>query len=157
MNVEHVMTRDVRTCLSSDTLSRAAQIMWENDCGFLPVVDDQRRVVSVVTDRDITMGAYLQGVPLGAASVSSVMSKTLRTCSPADDVADAERKMREDHVRRLPVVDDGGRLLGVVTIGDLARCSQSSAFQKAIGGVGVAKTLAAICEPRTPGAVAAAE
>jgi CBS domain-containing protein len=157
MNIENVMTRDVRACSSNDTLNRAAQIMWENDCGFLPVLDDQGRVVSVVTDRDICMGAHLQGVPLWAAAVSSVMSKKLCTCGPGDDVGDIESKMREDQIRRLPVVDDGGKLLGVVTVGDLARSSQSSAFQKATGGLSIAKTLAAICEPRTGRAVAAAE
>lgn len=157
MNIEKVMTRDVRTCSASATLNRAAQIMWESDCGFLPVVDDQGRVVSVVTDRDICMGAYLQGVPLSGASVASVMSKKLRTCGPDDDIGDVESKMRDEQIRRIPVVDAGGKLLGVVTVGDFARCSQSSAFQKAAGGLAIAKTLAAICEPRTRHAVAAAE
>lgn len=148
MNIEKVMTREVSACTASDTLNRAAQLMWEGDCGALPVLDEQRRVIGVVTDRDICMGTYTQGVPLWGASVASVMSKQLFTCSPNDDVGDVERLMREKQIRRVPVVNASGELLGIVTLGDLARCSQSSALQKAMGGLAIAKTLASICEAR---------
>jgi len=104
----------------------------------------------VVTDRDICMGTYTRGVPLSGATVSSVMSKQLFTCLPDDDVGDVERLMREQQIRRVPVVNSSGELLGIVTLGDLARFSQSSAFQKAKGGLAVAKTLASICEPPAP-------
>lgn len=157
MNIEKVMTRDVCACSPSDTLNRAAQIMWENDCGALPVVDEQRRVIGMVTDRDICMGCYTQGLPLGAVSVSSVMSKELHSCLPEDDVDDVERLMRDKRIRRVPVINAAGELLGIVTLGDLARCAQQSAFQKAIGGVAVTKTLAAISEPRAPRQAVAAE
>lgn len=149
MNIEKLMNREVSTCSPDDTLNRAAQLMWEGDYGALPVVDDQRRVVGIVTDRDVCMGTYTQGVPLWGASVASVMSKEPFTCSPEDDVGDVERLMRERQVRRVPVVNGARELLGIVTLGDLARCSQSSTFQKAMGGIPIAKTLAAICEPRS--------
>jgi len=157
MNIEKVMTREVCTCSPGDTLNRAAQLMWEGDCGALPVVDEQHHVISMVTDRDICMGSYLQAVPLWGAPVSSVMSKELFTCSPEDDVDDVERLMREKRIRRVPVVGGAGELVGIVTLGDLARCSQSSAFQKALGGLAITRTLAAISEPRPPHEVAAAE
>ena len=158
MNIEKMMNRNVRSCSESDTLNRAAQLMWEGDCGFLPVVDQQQHVVGVVTDRDICMGAYTKGVPLWGASVSSVMTtKDVQTCHANDELADVERLMGEKQVRRVPVVDGSGSLLGIVTLGDFARCSQASAFQKATGGFAIAKTLAGICEPRPPqeGTVAA--
>ena len=63
MNIEKMMNSHVLSCGSSDTLNRAAQLMWDGDCGFLPVVDEQQHVVGVVTDRDICMGAYTKGVP----------------------------------------------------------------------------------------------
>jgi CBS-domain-containing membrane protein len=65
--------------------------------------------------------------------------------------------MREKQIRRVPVVDAAGELLGIVTLGDLARCAQQSAFQKTVGGLAITKTLAAICEPRAPGQAVAAE
>lgn len=150
MNIEKAMTRHIVVCSPTDTLNRAAQLMWERDCGILPVVDDRRRLVGIVTDRDLCMGAYTQGVPLWAAPVSTVMSRQLHTCGPADDIRDVERLIREKQIRRVPVVSGDGELLGIVTLGDLARCSQSSAFQKAITGLGIAKTLASVSEPRAP-------
>lgn len=155
MNIGKVMSRDVRTCSATDTLNRAAQIMWEGDCGLLPVVDDRNRVVAVVTDRDICMGAYMQGAPLWAAPVSSVMSRTIHTCRATDDNATVEHLMQEKRIRRVPVVDSEGVLVGIVTLGDLARTSQSSTLHKAMEGLGIAKTLASICEPKSPAAVAA--
>lgn len=157
MDIEKVMTREVHSCSPTDTLNRAAQIMWEKDCGALPVVDDQCRVVGMVTDRDICMGSYTQGLSLAAISVASVMSKNIYSCLPEDSVGEVERLMREKRIRRVPVVDSDGDLRGIVTLGDLARCAQQSAFQKTIGGHVLAKTLAAICEPRAPGQAVAAE
>lgn len=157
MNIEKVMTRAVCTCSPGDTLNRAAQIMWENDCGALPVIDEQRRVVGVITDRDVCMACYTQGLSLGAMAVSSAMSKELHSCLPTDTVADVERLMQKKQIRRVPVVDAAGELLGIITLGDLARCSQQSAFQKTIGGVAITKTLAGICEPRAPREALAAE
>jgi CBS domain-containing protein len=156
MNLAKVMTSDVCACSPQDTLNRAAQLMWEHDCGFLPVVDDGRRVVSVVTDRDVCMGVYTQGKPLWDLPVSSVMSPALYTCKPGDDATDVERLMRDKKIRRIPVIDDSGELVGVVTLGDLARRSQTGRLQKATSGLAIAKTLAAICEPRAPQESAAA-
>lgn len=156
MNVTKVMTGDAATCSPSDTLNRAAQLMWEKDCGFLPVVDGEQRVVGVVTDRDVCMGAYTQGKSLMEVPVESVMSRDIRVCKAEDEVASVERIMRENKIRRVPVVDEAGGLLGVVTLGDLARCSQTGPLQKALSGLGIAKTLASVCEPRAPEPVSAA-
>ena len=147
MKIEKVMTRDAHVCSPADTMNHAAQMMWEGDCGFLPVVDGGR-VVGVVTDRDICMGAYTQGVPLWGAPVASVMSNELWTCRPGDDIRDVEGLMKEKMIRRVPVVDPEGALVGVVTIGDLARCTQSNPVQKAAAGLAITKTLATICRPR---------
>jgi CBS domain-containing protein len=157
MNIRKLMSPDVMTCSPTDTLNRAAQLMWENDCGFLPVVDAEGHAVGVVTDRDLCMGAYTQGVPLWGAPVSSVMSSDVRACGLDDDIADVERTMREARIRRIPVLDGSRRVLGVLTLGDIARASQSNTLQKATAGPAVARTLAVICEPRAPQQEVAAE
>ncbi len=73
MKIEKAMTKEVLSCSPSDSLNRAAQLMWEGDCGALVVVDKEHdRVVGMVTDRDICMGTYIQGIPLSEGSVSSV-------------------------------------------------------------------------------------
>ena len=148
MRVGNLMNRNVYACSRLDTLQRAAKLMWENDCGFLPVVEG-RRVVGTVTDRDALMGAYTRNAPLGTILVSNVMSDDLVVCSVDDDVRSAESLMQRRRVRRLPVLDARGDLVGVITLGDLARHAQSTAFRRARESLTVAKTLAAVCEPRS--------
>lgn len=157
MKVDKLMSRDVAACNEGDSLNTAAQIMWERDCGFLPVVDEQRRVRGVVTDRDILMGAYTQGRPLREIPVSTVMSRDVRSCSPDDDLGDVERTLQQHQIRRVPVLDSAGVLMGVITLGDLAHSSQSTLLKKAAEGLAIAKTLSTVCEPRHRPAVIAAE
>jgi CBS domain-containing protein len=121
MKVRELMTAEAKACSLSDTLNRAAQLMWENDCGAIPVVDEELRVIGMVTDRDICMAAYTQGVPLKQSRVASAMSKGAYTCLLGDDIAAAEKLMRECQVRRIPVVDDEGRLAGIISLSDVAR------------------------------------
>lgn len=113
------MTHNVSTCRSDDTLNRAAQLLWENDCGVLPVLHDGR-VVGMITDRDICMAAYTQGGPLASLSVSSAMSRQLYACSPDDTLQRAMGIMADKQVRRLPVIDGEGKLLGVLALADVA-------------------------------------
>jgi CBS domain-containing protein len=157
MRVKNLMTKTVVTCRAADTLNDAARLMWEKDCGFLPVVDQDFRLVGLITDRDICMAAYTQGVPLQKSAVESAMSRSPRCSSPEDDVEDAELLMRRYQVRRLPVVDREGRLCGVMTISDLARSSQTNALRKTLTGARVARTLAEISETRPRVAAIAAE
>ena len=150
MLLEKLMKRNVCTCSPGDTLNRAAQIMWEGDCGFLPVVDEEQRVIGVVTDRDLLMGAFTQGAALSASTVDTVMSRDVQRCGADASIGDVERMMAKHQIRRIPVTDTSGKLHGVVTLGDLARAAQSSAFEKAFGSLAISKTLATICEPRAP-------
>jgi len=121
MNIEKVMHQPVVTCSPEDRLDTAAGLMWERDCGALPVVEANGRVIAMITDRDICMAAYTKDLPLKAIPVSSVMSKQLFTCHPEDALSSAEKRMGEKQVRRLPVVDAQGRLVGILTLNDLAR------------------------------------
>ena len=105
MKVADLMTRDVRACTIHDSLNAAARIMWEHDCGCAPVVDAHGKLAGIVTDRDICMAAYTQGVPLEAIPVERVMSARVISCSRGDDLETAHRLMRTHEIHRIPVVD----------------------------------------------------
>ena len=146
--VHDVMRVRVHTCYPGDSLHHAAQIMWEKDCGCLVVVDDARVVVAMITDRDICMAALTQGVPLGESSVSSAMSRKLSVCSPDDPLSAVEALMREAQIRRVPVADANGVLVGLISLADIARYLRPRS-QQAPGSVAqLLDTLAAITEPR---------
>jgi CBS domain-containing protein len=115
------MTTNVRTCFTSDSLATAAQLMWEHDCGCVPVLNEHGLVVGMLTDRDICMAAFFQGVPISGIKVSAVMSRKLFGCISDDDLSAAETIMRERKVRRLPVLNPEGRLVGLFSLSDIAR------------------------------------
>lgn len=151
MKIDEIMTRNVRGISPDETLGTAAQIMWENDCGAVPVVEADGRLVGIVTDRDICMAAHLQGAPLHDSRVSSAMARDVKTCSPRDTPATVQAIMSQNKIRRVPVVDDLGRLVGIVTLGDLAYL----VGRETNGGDGmtwtaIAHTLAAVSQPRLP-------
>jgi CBS domain-containing protein len=156
MHVESLMATDPKTCTPEDTLHRAAQTMWENDCGFLPVVDAKGRLVGVITDRDVCMAAFTQGVPLAATSVASAMSRNALSCPPRASTSDAASLMASRQLRRLPVIDRLGKLVGVITLGDLARQAHAtSPLLRTLAGAKLLGVLAKICTPRAAPAVAA--
>jgi CBS domain-containing protein len=151
MKVQELFTQDVRCCRPEDNLTAAAQIMWENDCGCAPVVDGELRVVGMITDRDICMAAYTQGRRLTEIDVGSVMSKNVLSCRSTDSVASAGELMRAAQLRRLPVIDDGARLVGVLSLNDIARefAVERPLAQKEIAADDVALILATVCAHRT--------
>ena len=120
MKVEQIMNHDVKFCRPQDSLCSAAQIMWEQPCGALPVVDDASRPIGFLTDRDICMAAYTQGKPLPELRVETAMARKVVTCRAADDIRKAADLMRQSHTRRIPVVDRDGTLVGLLTLDDLA-------------------------------------
>jgi CBS domain-containing protein len=119
--VETIMTKDVWTCAPDDMIEHAAHIMWERDCGVIPVVDQNRHVVGMITDRDVCMAAYTQGKLLGRMRVVDVMSQCVHAVRPTDTVRHVEYVMSDHQVRRLPIVDARGCLVGLVSLVDLAR------------------------------------
>ena len=151
MKIEDLMTTDVGACRPFDSVDRSAKLMWERDCGAVPVVDQEGRVIAMLTDRDICMAALTQGRALGEIHVSSAMSRRLWSCRPKDDVKEAETVMRAHQVRRLPVVDAEGKLVGLLSISDLARVAVSpkggGAKKKPVAAADVGETLGAISSP----------
>lgn len=150
MRIEQLMNKPAITCGQDDSLNTAARLMWENDCGALPVVGDDGRVVGVLTDRDICMAAYTQGRPLHAIHAVTAMAKEIFSCHPDESIEAAERLMTDKRVRRLPVVDSENRPVGVLSLNDLARDATSSRKEDGAQRE-VVKTLAAICQPRPHG------
>lgn len=148
--VHDAMRTRVHVCSPEDTLARAAQLMWEKDLGCLPVCGPGRKPIAMLTDRDISMAAFTQWKHLAEASVESAMSHALFTCSPDDELAQAEQIMRRHQVRRLPVVDEHGVLVGLLSLGDVALYVHQRSGQPngTPAQQRLAETLAAICEPR---------
>lgn len=153
MNVDQLMTRNVKTCAMNDTLEVAARIMWENDCGVVPIVDQDGRAVGMITDRDICMAGFTQGQQYWQIPVSVAASKTLFAIRPTDSLRNAKDIMQARQVRRLAVTDDSGKVLGVLSLNDIARNAGRRADD--LGLDEVAKTLSAISQrPRPASAVA---
>ena len=155
MIVQSLMTKNPKCCRSEESLKTAAQIMWECDIGSIPVVDREQRVVGMITDRDICMAAYFQDRPLSEVQVHQAMSSKIVACRPDDDVKTAERLMRDNQVRRVPVIDRNGHLLGVMSVNDLARKAASDRHLSSpqVGEAGVVTTMAAIATPRATSAI----
>jgi CBS domain-containing protein len=129
--------------------------MWEGDCGFVPVTEEGgTRVVGAITDRDVCMAAYTRGQPIQSQAVRDAMASSVRTCAASDTLEHAEAIMREAQVRRLPVVDDAGQLVGVLSLSDLARQAERERGEGRIDvrAADVGETLAAISRPRQLGA-----
>jgi CBS domain-containing protein len=146
MRIKELMSKPVITCPDSGTLDHAARLMWEFDCGIIPVVDAEGRLTGVVTDRDICMAAYTQGRPLRDIAVTIAMAKRVIAVHGDEIVETAELLMHDNQIRRVPVIDDDRRPIGIVSINDLARL----AVRSKRSGVDreLVRTLAAICEPR---------
>ncbi len=146
MKVSELMTKTVRTCRAEDTLNTVARDMWDGDCGCLPVLDDAGRPIAMVTDRDISMAAFLTGEPLHRIPVKSAASQMVHVVREDASIDAASTLMRDNRVRRLPVVDGAGRLVGVISTADIVR----SAAAKKTNGVDakhVTWTLSGITEP----------
>lgn len=120
MQIREVMTPQVTTVRPDSPLVEIAKIMREEDIGSVPVTDNEQ-LLGMVTDRDIVVRALVEGHDGLDRTAADVMSADVHCCTSADDVDDVLREMGDQQVRRLPVVDDGQRLVGIVSLGDLSR------------------------------------
>lgn len=117
-----VMTKDPVCCLASDTVSAAAQLMRERDIGVLPVVSDAsaKVLVGIVTDRDLALRVVAAARDPRQCPVEDIMSRPVVTCSPDDDYRKALDLMEQYLVRRIPQIDNSGRLVGLISQADVA-------------------------------------
>lgn len=118
MNVSEVMTAQVVTATPRSTIAEVARTMAKIESGAVPVVDDGQ-VVGLVTDRDIVIRVVAEGLGLDTP-VAQVMTEGVETCREDDNVADAAAKMGSKQIRRLVVLNDQGRLAGIISLGDIA-------------------------------------
>ena len=119
MKVKEVMMGTPYQIPLEANLGMATELMWKGNCGFLPVVDGEKKVCGVVTDRDICVALGTRNQTAGEVLVEEVVQRKVYACNLEDDIHVALQTMREGHVRRLPVVDSSGNLAGVVSMDDL--------------------------------------
>src|SRR5262249_58928918 len=117
MKVKELMSTDVKTSRENTDLSTVTKLMWDGDCGIIPIVNDDRQVIGVVTDRDICIAAATRSTDPAGLRVQDVMSRTVTTCADTDDVRVALAAMKDRRLRRLPVVDRQRRLVGGALLG----------------------------------------
>lgn len=145
MKISQLCHHSVVTCSDRDHLDQAASLMWSNNIGFMPVLGDDGRLVGTITDRDIAMAALLQGSPLRAVTVSSVMNKEVLTCRLDDEVEPVLQTLIMRRLRRVPIVNDDRQVIAIVSLNDIGRAATSNE----LGAAGVALLLQAISVPRS--------
>jgi CBS domain-containing protein len=158
MKIEELMTRVPRTCRSDHSLSQAARMMWEKGRGCLPVTaaDGSQRLVGIITDRDIFYIAIGSRVgSLEKLRVDDAMTEAVRACNPHDPISEAMAIMGEARVRRLPVVDESERVIGLIALSDLAleAVRQGGSASPEITMADVGGLLTEICQPRGSSAI----
>ncbi|HEV8583518.1 MAG TPA: CBS domain-containing protein [Methylomirabilota bacterium] len=121
MKIKHVMTKDPTSCLPSDTAQDAAGIMRDQDAGVVPVIENEQslKLVGVVTDRDLCMNIVAEGRDPRTTKVDECMTQTVVSASPQDSIEKATDLMRENQIRRIPIVDEQHHLVGIVSMADL--------------------------------------
>jgi len=146
MKVQDIITSDVQYCGPDTNLAAAAKMMWDSDCGALPVLNVEGHVMGMITDRDICMAAATKNKPASDITVWETISGKVHTCQPSDDVHTALDIMKREKVRRLPVVDEDGVLQGIVAMNDfvLLAADAKGAKAPAVSYEDVVRTMKAI-------------
>jgi len=155
MRVKEVMMRTAASCTRETNLGAAVEILWDRNCGILPIVDPENKVVGVVTDRDICIALGTRNRLPGEITVGEVATGKLFACAPDDDIRAALTTMAKAKVRRLPVVAPDGKLEGLLSMDDVVIHSEAGTR----GGTGqishddVVGTLKEVYRPELPQAV----
>jgi CBS domain-containing protein len=131
MLVKDIMTRTVATCRPEMNLGEAVEIMWNRNCGILPVVNFENKIVGVVTDRDLCVALGTRNRLPGEITVGEVTSGKLIACKPEDEVHHVLGLMAEGKVRRLPVISEKGVLEGILSMDDVLLHSETGRFGRA--------------------------
>ena len=126
MKVKDVFKPRVKACTPVTSLDAVGRIMWESDSGAVPVVDAEGKVTGILTDRDLAMAMAAKNRGSSQILVRELTSGEIFTCIPEDELAEAIQKMRTNRIRRLPVIDAQGQLLGMLSLKDLALAATGS-------------------------------
>ena len=156
MRVADLMTKSAVSCKLSDSLSTAAKLMWDCDCGAIPVVDNSNNVKGMITDRDICMACFTKDQAPSSLKVQEAISGRLYACTPDSSVQDAEAAMRFNQVRRLPVLDGQRHLVGILSLADIAREAERERKQgkRDVSADEIVDVLGNICQPQSASAQA---
>ena len=148
MKVKEIMTPDAKAVWLTESLADAAKLMWENDCGVLPIIKDGQKVIGMITDRDICMAVAMRDTHPSSVSVEEVMTGQVYSVNPEDDVDQALQAMQEHKVHRLPVVNGEGELEGILSMNDIVLKAKSAdeAVSDSPNYGDVVKTYQAICQ-----------
>lgn len=144
MKVRDIMTGKPKCCGPDTNLAEAIELMWTNDCGVLPVVEDGK-LIGIVTDRDVCIAVGTRNCRPSDVTVKEVATRTVQTCAPDDDVDTAMATMRRAQVRRLPVMEDG-TLAGILALNDVILAAAHK--YAAVNSEGVMNTMRAVSEHR---------
>ena len=150
--VKEIMSTNVSVVRHWETLDRVARLMWEHDFGCVPVVDESTQLVGIITDRDVCMAAYTQGRPLDQIHIGSACTRTVYPVEPDTTLEAAEAVMRTRRVRRLPVCDARGSVVGMLSLADLAvhlKARPEAAMTDGVSSMSLAATMEAVSEPRS--------
>jgi len=135
MQCNEIMTVNPECCLPSDSVMKAAQLMKSEDVGPIPIVEDKngKKLAGIITDRDLAIKVVAEARDPQATNVAEVMSDHVITCKEHDDVDKALKLMQDHQLRRIPVVDQGDHLLGIIAQADVAtRLGSSRATGKVV-------------------------
>ena len=133
MQIRDVMTTEVKTLTPDQSIREAAALMADIDSGAL-LVNDQDRLIAMITDRDIAIRAVAKGLDCDTP-IREVMSKTIRYCFDDESVQDVAQNMAENEMRRMPVLNREKRLVGVVSLGNIASCHNQQTSDTVLQGV----------------------
>ena len=119
---EEVMTKNPICCLPDDNVAKVAEMMKRTNIGSIPVVENEqtRKLVGIVTDRDLAMKIVAEGRDAKSTKVAAVMTHKVVTCHPDDDLQKALAAMSEHQLRRIPIVDNNNKILGIIAQADVA-------------------------------------
>jgi CBS domain-containing protein len=153
MQIKQVMTTDIATCKPDTNLAVVAKLMWDRDCGFVPVIDAAGKLAGVITDRDICIAsATRRKLPEQIAATEAMRGQPIHTSRPDDTTEKVLTAMKQFQVRRLPVIAADGTLKGIISMNDIVLASQQ---KEGPAPAEIVSALAAICAHRTAKAAAA--
>lgn len=154
MKVKDVMTPNATAIWLTESLADAARLMWENDCGVLPIIKDGQKVIGIITDRDICMAAAVRDRNPSDISVKEVMTSNVYSVKPEDEIDAALQIMQLHRIRRLPVVNPEGELEGILSMNDIVLNAKvpNGTPADSIDYGDVVKTYQAICQHPLPAA-----
>lgn len=139
MKVKECMCTKVACVTPEDTISNIAKVMQTNHVGCVPVCQNSQQICGIITDRDIVLRAVATGKNLSQTMASEIMTTNPCTCKQEDDMQNAQNKMAQNQIRRLPVIDEQNRVIGMLTFGDLTNQQQE------IGEQQVYQTIQGVC------------